>query len=172
MIGKSTIAMASILALSGTFTFAQEAPVSEISAEELIEALKPPKKLRLRGITPVLREEDMPRVDLTVEFQFGSAELTESAVELLASLGEALKSDQLLSYRFKISGHTDAVGNEEYNQRLSMSRAESVRYFLVENFGIDENRLTAEGYGESRLLFADSPDDPKNRRVEIMTMAE
>jgi OOP family OmpA-OmpF porin len=49
-----------------------------------------------------------------------------------------------------IEGHTDNVGREESNLRLSTMRAESVRTYLIENFGIAANRLTARGYGSAR----------------------
>ena len=68
----------------------------------------------------------------------------------------------------EIAGHTSAVGSAEYNQMLSDKRAKAVRQLLIDQYGIAADRLTAKGYGETRLL--DSADTAeahrKNRRIE------
>lgn len=160
------------LALAAATSHAQEAPVGDITAEGLIEALTPRPQRVLRGVTPVLREEDMPSIDLSVEFEFGSFELTPDAKALLTSLGQAITSDALQPYRFRLSGHTDAVGSEEFNQELSMARAEAVRQFLVAETGILTERLETAGLGETQLLFVGAPDDPRNRRVEVRVLPD
>jgi outer membrane protein OmpA-like peptidoglycan-associated protein len=78
----------------------------------------------------------------------------------------------LAPYRFRIIGHTDAVGSEEYNQRLSEQRANRVRETLIEEFGIAPRRLVAEGAGESDLIGGLPNDAPEHRRVEIVAMTE
>ena len=69
-----------------------------------------------------------------------------------------------------IEGHTDNVGNAEYNLDLSKRRAEAVVKYLEENFGIDPSRLTARGYGMSRPVADNSTDEGKqqNRRIEAI----
>ncbi|MDZ7760709.1 MAG: OmpA family protein [Desulfovermiculus sp.] len=66
-----------------------------------------------------------------------------------------------------IEGHTDSVGPAEYNMRLSEKRAANVKAYLVDKLGIDADRLTAEGYGESRPVADNSTEEgrQKNRRV-------
>lgn len=66
-----------------------------------------------------------------------------------------------------IEGHTDSVGKDEYNQRLSDSRANAVRNVLINTFGVDAGRVTAVGYGESKPLATnDTPAGrQENRRV-------
>ena len=160
------------LALTAATSHAQEAPVGDITADGLIQALTPRPQRVLRGVTPVLREEDMPSIDLSVEFEFGSFELTQDAQTLLTSLGQAIASDALEPYRFRLSGHTDAVGSEEFNQELSMARAEAVREFLVAETGVPTERLETAGLGETQLLFVETPDDPRNRRVEVRVLPE
>jgi OOP family OmpA-OmpF porin len=67
-----------------------------------------------------------------------------------------------------VEGHTDSIGTREYNLDLSRKRAESVKQYLVEEFGISEFRISTEAYGESRPV-ADNKTDAgrqKNRRVE------
>jgi outer membrane protein OmpA-like peptidoglycan-associated protein len=70
--------------------------------------------------------------------------------------------------KFTVEGHTDSVGSEKLNQRLSDSRANAVKEYLVEN-GIDAFRLSALGYGESKPIDTNKTRAGRanNRRVEI-----
>ncbi len=65
-------------------------------------------------------------------------------------------------------GHTDAVGSSEYNQKLSVRRAEAVKAYLVSK-GIEPNRVYTEGKGKSQPIASNSTAEgrAKNRRVEI-----
>jgi OOP family OmpA-OmpF porin len=65
-------------------------------------------------------------------------------------------------------GHTDSIGADEYNQRLSVRRAESVKAYMVSK-GIDANRVYTEGKGEKQPVASNATKDgrQKNRRVEI-----
>ena len=112
-------------------------------------------------------QTDAPSMSFQVEFAFASAELDPTARALLDELGTALASEQLAPYRFRLTGHTDAVGEEGYNKGLSERRARAVREYLVSKFSISRERLDSIGMGESRLLDQDRPDAAVNRRVEI-----
>jgi OOP family OmpA-OmpF porin len=107
-----------------------------------------------------------PSVNLNIAFEYNSSELKPEASDQLQQLQLALGSDSLREDRFLVAGHTDAKGNPQYNQRLSLQRAESVKRFLTAH-GIDAGRLDTIGYGSERLLDPDRPNDPRNRRVEI-----
>jgi outer membrane protein OmpA-like peptidoglycan-associated protein len=67
-----------------------------------------------------------------------------------------------------VEGHTDAIGSDAYNQGLSERRANAVRDVLVEQHGIDVNRVSAVGYGESRPVADNDSESGRaiNRRVE------
>ena len=65
--------------------------------------------------------------------------------------------------QIEVGGHTDSKGSEQYNQQLSMRRAEAVKNALVQQ-GVDPRRIGTFGYGESRPI---SSNDAANRRVEI-----
>ena len=72
-----------------------------------------------------------------------------------------------------LSGHTDWIGTEGYNQALSERRADSVKQYLIRK-GVDAGRITTHAYGETRPI---APNDTaegraKNRRVEIRTDAQ
>lgn len=151
---------------------AQTTPASDLSTEAFIEALTPPARPITRGLTPQLREQDMPRIDLAVEFEFGSHALTGEAKALLSNLAGALQDPTLADHRFRLAGHTDAVGSHEINDRLSLERADAVRSFLVSEHGIAPERLETAGYGKRRLLFEETPEDGRNRRVEVSVMVD
>ena len=65
-------------------------------------------------------------------------------------------------------GHTEAVGNDGYNQKLSEARAQAVMAWLTSN-GTSANRLAARGYGKSRPVATNDTDEGRalNRRVEL-----
>ena len=69
-----------------------------------------------------------------------------------------------------IEGHTDNVDTAEYNQKLSEARANSVRQYLIDNFGIKASRLTAVGYGETKPIASNKTEEgrQKNRRVQAV----
>jgi len=133
---------------------------SRLTIEAVEEALDPPKTRNLR-----------PLLDLTVNFDFDSASIQEESKPDLRVIGVALARERLLSYKFRIEGHTDAKGSALYNQRLSERRADAVVEFLV-NQGVKRERLTAIGKGFSDLLEPDHPTAAKNRRVRVLTIRE
>jgi outer membrane protein OmpA-like peptidoglycan-associated protein len=101
-----------------------------------------------------------------ITFETNSAELNaESYSELNRLLSFMERNPEL---KIEISAHTDDVGSNEYNFRLSDKRAESVVKFLVSN-NIEKSRVQSKGYGELQPLVANDSDEnrAKNRRVEI-----
>ncbi|MBD8825940.1 OmpA family protein [Pseudomonas sp. CFBP 13602] len=101
-----------------------------------------------------------------VPFEFGSAELTSSARTELTSLAARMKTAQVAMV--KIVGHTDSVGSDAFNQKLSEQRAASVVSFLLGQ-GVAADKLSSEGRGESEPVDSNDTDAgrAKNRRVEI-----
>ena len=102
-----------------------------------------------------------------IEFEFNSHRLTARALEQLEQVAKALELETLRRYSFAIQGHTDNVGGRDYNRRLSLRRAGSVKRNLAAA-GIDEHRLVDVGMGEDYPLPGMRPDDGRNRRVEIV----
>lgn len=104
-----------------------------------------------------------------VNFDFNSAELRPDSAPILdqavANLGE--NADVLVV----VEGHTDNVGTDEYNQELSVRRAESVFRYLV-NRGVAPERLRIEGHGKSRPVATNDTEQGRsqNRRVELRVM--
>ncbi|NBO11429.1 MAG: OmpA family protein [Betaproteobacteria bacterium] len=105
-------------------------------------------------------------VDLTIQFAFDSATILDESKALLDRLAKALNAPQLQSLRFVVEGHTDGVGNKQYNDQLSARRAQSVVDYLVTG-GVASTRLRSTGKGFSELLYPQDPKAAGNRRVRI-----
>jgi outer membrane protein OmpA-like peptidoglycan-associated protein len=110
-----------------------------------------------------------PSVDLhEVYFEFNSAEITADAEPQLRELGPALSDPRLKGSTISIGGHTDAVGGDAFNQRLSERRAATIKWYLVDNFRLSATNLHAVGYGKQRPKNKADLFAPENRRVEIV----
>jgi outer membrane protein OmpA-like peptidoglycan-associated protein len=135
---------------------------------------QPPQRIRpQRGPRGAVVEsgpaaEQPLSVNLFVTFAFNSADLTSDARITLDGLGTALRDPRLAGFSFVIAGHTDAKGGDDFNQKLSQRRAEAVRSYLISQFGIAGERLSAKGYGKSQLLDPANPEDGVNRRVQVI----
>jgi OOP family OmpA-OmpF porin len=148
------------------------------TAIDFIQALTP-QQGKARGIKPHGAGQAVgeaaaqaPYADAPmITFQFGSAELTPGARQVLDQLALALQSEQLGHDRFLIEGHTDAVGSEGYNQRLSEQRARAARAYLATR-QVSPARLEALGRGESELLEPTSGPSEVNRRVRVVNLGE
>ena len=107
----------------------------------------------------------------TILFDTGKATIKDQSAEVLNNIIGILK--EYPNARFSIDGHTDSVGSEKLNQELSQERASSVMNYLITN-GIASNRLTHQGYGESKPLDSNNTRAGRanNRRVEISLIKE
>jgi outer membrane protein OmpA-like peptidoglycan-associated protein len=148
----------------------------EKKQEELVTRLRGMKTRQItveerKEIADVVKENDLPAIDLEVSFDYDSAAITGEALPILEKLGEALNSDKLKDSVFMVAGHTDGHGSDAYNLGLSNARARSVREFLIKKFDIAPDRLVAVGFGEEQLKNADDPDAGENRRVQVVNMA-
>ena len=102
-----------------------------------------------------------------IQFEFNSSALTEDSESGIEILTAFLKRNPEL--KVELAGHTDDVGNANYNLKLSSERAEVVRKALVDN-GIEATRLTAKGYGATKPLAPNDSDEHRalNRRTEMI----
>ena len=101
-----------------------------------------------------------------VYFKFNAAVIPE-AEPPLRELGAALSDPRLKGSMISIAGHTDAVGSDTFNQILSERRAETVKWYLVDNFKLAPAKLHIVGYGKQRLKNKADMFASENRRVEI-----
>ena len=102
----------------------------------------------------------------TILFDTGKSTIKAQSEAVLGDIINILK--EYPTAKFTVEGHTDSVGSETLNQRLSDSRANSVKEYLVQN-GIDAFRLSSLGYGEARPIDSNKTRAGRanNRRVEI-----
>lgn len=157
-------------ALTAAVAFPAAAEEAPYSPDDVVSFLVDSVDLGLnRGICIGTAEECAPPkpkgLDMFINFELDSAELTQEARESLAVFAQALKDDRLRMASFVIEGHTDARGADGYNDGLSEARAASVKDYLTEQ-GVPQDRLTALGLGETAPR-TDDPLDPENRRVEL-----
>jgi outer membrane protein OmpA-like peptidoglycan-associated protein len=108
---------------------------------------------------------------LLITFDTNATTVSQSSIAALDKLARALKSDQLVQYKFDIEGHADPRGSAEENLRLSQGRAESVIDYLVAKHSLDGNRLRAVGKGDREPLNTRDPSAPENRRVTVRNQA-
>ena len=101
-----------------------------------------------------------------LKFEFNKADLSTSDRELLSRVAGILVTAQ--DYTISVNGHTDDVGSEAYNKKLSERRAQAVRDYLVQA-GLSPEILSVEGHGKSLPLVKGTSDTAraKNRRVEL-----
>jgi outer membrane protein OmpA-like peptidoglycan-associated protein len=115
--------------------------------------------------------KDKPNIDLEITFDYNSADISAKSLSAVQALGKALSNPDLRGSTFVVAGHTDAAGGEGYNQELSERRADSIKRYLTEKFGIAGTDLVTVGYGKSKPKGAANPMDPANRRVQVVNMA-
>ncbi len=107
----------------------------------------------------------------TILFDTGRSSIKKESETVLADIIAILQ--EYPTAKFSIDGHTDSVGSKKLNQRLSDSRALSVKEYLVKN-GVDEFRLSSMGYGEDKPIASNKTKAGRaqNRRVEINLVKE
>jgi outer membrane protein OmpA-like peptidoglycan-associated protein len=182
---QSQKALAVGLALSSGFASAAE----QRSAEDIVNALKAFRDTRgltmspataaraadetrfiatlrnrpTRSLSTEEREKisSKPKIDLKINFEFNSAIIGSRAMPQVTELGKALTTEDLKGRTFILSGFTDAKGSETYNQGLSERRADAVKQFLSEKYGIEAANLVTVGYGQSQ---AEKPGQSVRRR--------
>lgn len=111
----------------------------------------------------------MPRLDLEVNFDTGSWQLTPDQVDRLSAIAQALNRAIQRNPRevFLVEGYTDAVGSDIDNLSLSDRRAESVAVALTEQFQVPAENLATQGYGKQFLKVPTGGAERANRRVAI-----
>lgn len=127
------------------------------------------KRLKItRGLSGVADDAKTPRVAAQVLFDSGSDRMRPDSFPLLNEFGKAI-SGKLFRQQFVIIGHTDDRGSVEFNIDLSMRRAQAVKTYLVNHYGIEPSRLSVQGHGLSHPIASNASEEGRalNRRVEF-----
>ena len=129
-----------------------------------------------RSLSTAEREEiatlvkNKPKIDLEINFDYNSANISAKSLRSVQALGRALSNPDLKGSTFLVAGHTDAAGGAAYNQDLSERRADSIKHYLVDKYGINGTDLVTVGYGKSQLKDPGQPMAEANRRVQVVNM--
>jgi outer membrane protein OmpA-like peptidoglycan-associated protein len=112
-----------------------------------------------------------PNIDLEINFDYNSADISAKSMPSVQALGKALTNPDLKGSTFVVAGYTDAAGGEQYNQDLSERRADAIKRYLVDRYGIAGSDLVTVGYGKTKLKDPSQPMAEVNRRVQVVNMA-
>jgi len=111
--------------------------------------------------------EPMPPEKFILFFETGKTELTQESQKRVATMLEAIKRRGAIT--IAVSGHTDASGSAQFNEKLAHDRANVVKELLLQN-GVEPERVTVSSHGKGNPLIP-TPDgvaEPRNRRVEVI----
>jgi len=126
---------------------------------------------------PLVKDFELvkPGMSITLKgiyFELNQATIEPESKPALDNAAKILKDNPTI--KVEIQGHTDSVGSAEYNLKLSDKRAQAVVNYLVQNYGIDVNRLTGKGYGKTMPIASNSTEMGRalNRRVEFKILSQ
>jgi outer membrane protein OmpA-like peptidoglycan-associated protein len=125
-----------------------------------------------QAMTALKAEETATEISIQlpadVLFDFDKADIRPDAAEALTNLATIIRANP--NGHTRLEGHTDAVGNDKYNQSLSERRAESVKQWLIKNQQIDGSKMITKGWGKTKPVASnDTPEGrQKNRRLEAI----
>ena len=151
----------------------QADPAATAAEGRLVQAIR---GRSTRSLSVTEREEiatmvqDKPKIDLEINFDYNSADISAKSLPSVQALGRALSNPELKGSTFVVAGHTDAAGGESYNQDLSERRADSIKRYLVDKYSLTGTDLVTVGYGKSKLKDPNQPMADVNRRVQVVNM--
>lgn len=126
-----------------------------------------PKNCKVSPKDPIKAEVDKP-INLHVEFDFDKATIRSIYNQRLAAVAQFMQERP--NTVALIEGHTDSIGSNLYNQKLSEARAQAVKKELATKYGVNPNRLNSQGFGETRPVASNSTNEgrQRNRRVDAL----
>lgn len=168
----------------------KSAPVKVTPKPTAPVELKTEGDLNANEIGAALQSDEVIEVNLSIEFESGSDQLTPAGKRSVGELARALNHPSLANTRFVISGHTDSDGSEEYNYDLSKRRATTVLEEMAYAHGVKlqtseqeargpaksaaDTRFTMQAFGENKPIASNATAEGKarNRRVSVQKVPE
>lgn len=153
-----------------------EADATRECNPELVPKPKPkPVVAEPQPVPPPTPQPVVQKVSLGADtyFAYDSAQLTGGGIQEIENLARRLKMENIKDLRIDIAGHTDSIGPEAYNQKLSEKRAASAKREFVEA-GIPARVITSRGYGETVPVASNETPEGRaqNRRVDITILGQ
>ena len=152
------------------------APAPKVLSAEDRQFIDSLRTRRTRSLSTTERDrvasiaKEKPSIDLEINFDYNSADISRKAMPAVTELGKALSNPDLKGGVFLVAGHTDGKGTDDYNQSLSERRAEAIKRYLVQKFGLSAENLVTAGYGKTQLKNTGNPFADENRRVQVVNM--
>jgi outer membrane protein OmpA-like peptidoglycan-associated protein len=133
-----------------------------VSAADIKHALSVPPADRSPSV-------EANSIDLDILFGFNDAKLTPEGMKQVHELAMAIGSNEFKGKRFRITGHTDSVGADDYNLKLSLERATSVRNAILTQTHVAPDLLKCEGKGKREPKYQADTEEARrlNRRVQV-----
>ncbi|MBU0673732.1 MAG: OmpA family protein [Proteobacteria bacterium] len=140
--------------------------------QKKVEAPSSPASVQVSKVKPESPPSfaEVPILRLIVPFAGNATNLSQDAKDVLAVVvGQAMAKGDLAGSRFEVGGYTDNTGDAAQNKEISKQRVEAVRDYLINDFGIQADRLVGVYYGEKSPRFPNDTQENQalNRRVEF-----
>jgi outer membrane protein OmpA-like peptidoglycan-associated protein len=148
-------------------------PAAKAKEESFVDSLR---NRKTRSLSLGEREEiaeiasTKPKIDLDIQFEYNSARISEASLPAVQELGKALSNPALKGSTIVVAGHTDAIGGDAFNQDLSERRADTIKRYLTDKYGIAGADLVTVGYGKTKLKDPAAPTAAVNRRVQVVNL--
>ncbi|MCF3640060.1 OmpA family protein [Rhizobium sp. TRM95111] len=177
---RSFLAALAAAVVAPHFALADDGPSEELIRRRLEAAparrVRPEERVTVRELKrrPDLRRA-APSIDIqAINFAFGSAVIPREEYRKVRQIARAMQKilGRNRNARVLIEGHTDAVGSSHSNLILSERRADSLKWLLVQEFGLQAYALETVGYGEQDLLVPTQHEEWRNRRVTLRRIDE
>jgi outer membrane protein OmpA-like peptidoglycan-associated protein len=126
---------------------------------------EPPKRVEVT--------KDKIQINEKVQFEYDKSTILQESFSLLDEVSKVMNENPQLK-KIRVEGHASADGADDYNMRLSDARAKAVMTYLVTKGKVDQKRLTAEGFGETKPIADNETEDGRiaNRRVEFTILEQ
>jgi OmpA-OmpF porin, OOP family len=170
--GTATVASSGDGSVTTTTPTSLDAPGQDVAVVSTDAPAQPVADAVAEGVvTPVVFGKLAPemQVNAHITFAYDSASLAEDQKPQLAQLCKVMNLSDI--NLFRIVGHTDSAGSDEYNEKLSLLRAREVQRYFITECGIAPERLEAIGLGERFLSNETEPKSGDNRRVEFQALS-
>lgn len=133
----------------------------------------PPEEPKVTPMRVEMRDNQIV-INEKIQFAYNDSKILDVSFSLLNEVADVIKKNPHVK-KIEVGGHASSEGSDSHNMKLSAARAKSVMTYLTTKGGVAAERLSSNGYGETKLL--ENPDDTeaareRNRRVEFVILEQ